>query len=50
MKPTDKQMDLFDKITIGLKKVRKRLIEFKKYKNSVIVITENGKIVKIKPE
>lgn len=49
MKNTDKQNEIFDKIITGLEKVRERLIEFKKQKNSEIVIMKNGKIVKIKP-
>lgn len=47
---TKEQNELFDKITEGLKKVRSRLIKFKKEKNSEIVIMKNGRIVKIKPE
>lgn len=50
MKATDKQNELFEKITNGLKEVREKLIEFKKQKNSEIVIMEKGKIVKIKPK
>jgi len=50
MTTTEKQNELFDKITKGLEKVRERIIEFKKHKNSKIVVMENGKIEKIKPE
>lgn len=50
MESTNRQNELFDKIIKGLEKVRERLIEFKKQKKSEIVIMENGKIVKIKPE
>lgn len=50
METTNRQNELFDKIIKGLEKVRERLIEFKKQKKSEIVIMENGKIVKIKPE
>lgn len=34
----------------GLEKVYERLIEFKKMKNSELVIMRDNKIVKIKPE
>lgn len=50
MKNIDKQEELFDKIKNGLKKVRERIIEFKKQKSSEIVIMEKGQIVRIKPE
>lgn len=50
METTNRQNELFDKIIKGLEKVRERLIEFKKQKKSEIVIMENGKIVRIKPE
>lgn len=46
----NEQNEMFDKITEGLKKVRSRLIKFKKEKNSEIVVMKNGRIVKIKPE
>lgn len=46
----DKQIELKDKIVKGLDKVYEKLIEFKKAKNSELVIMRNGKIVKIKPE
>lgn len=50
MKTTNKQNELFDKIINGFEKVREKLIEFKRQKKSEIVIMENGKIIKIKPE
>lgn len=50
METTNRQNELFDKIIKGLEKVRERLIEFKRQKKSEIVIMENGKTVKIKPE
>ncbi len=45
----EKQTELFDKISVGLELTYKRLIEFKKQKNSVLVIMKEGKIVKVKP-
>ncbi|CAM4360426.1 hypothetical protein [Gillisia limnaea] len=50
MTTKDKQIELKDKILIGLEKVYERLIEFKKAKNSKLVIIRGDKIVKIKPE
>jgi hypothetical protein len=50
MTKKDKQIELQEKIVKGLEKVYERLIEFKKAKNSELVVMQNGKIVKIKPE
>lgn len=38
------------KILKGLEKAYEKLIEFKKSKNSVLVVLRDNKIVKIKPE
>ncbi|MFT3747947.1 MAG: hypothetical protein QM768_06500 [Agriterribacter sp.] len=46
---SDKQNELFNKILLGLDKAYEKLIEFKKQKNSVLVIMKEGKIVKLKP-
>jgi hypothetical protein len=50
MTTVEKQIELKDKILIGLEKVYERLIEFKKQKNTELVIIKDNKIVKIKPE
>jgi len=50
MTTVEKQLELKDKILIGLEKVYERLIEFKKLKNTELVIIKDNKIVKIKPE
>jgi hypothetical protein len=50
MTTVEKQLELKDKILIGLEKVYERLIEFKKQKNTELVIIKDNKIVKIKPE
>lgn len=50
MSNRDKQNELKNKIVAGLEKVYERLIEFKKEKKSELVIMQDGKIVKIKPE
>lgn len=49
MTTKEKQMELRDKIILGLEKAYERLIEFKKEKNSVLVIMKGDKIVKVKP-
>ena len=38
-----------DKIVRGLELTYKRLIEFKKSKNSPLVVSRNGKVVKLDP-
>jgi hypothetical protein len=50
MTTVEKQLELKDKILIGLEKVYEKLIEFKKLKNTELVILRDNKIVKIKPE
>jgi hypothetical protein len=50
MKTKDKEQEFEDKLLKGLKKVYEKLIKFKKEKNSVLVIMEGDKIVKIKPK
>jgi hypothetical protein len=50
MTTVEKQIELRDKILVGLEKVYERLIEFKKLKNSDLVILPDNKVVKIKPE
>lgn len=44
------QIEERDKILKGLEKVYEKLLEFKKAKNSELVILRDNKIVKIKPE
>ncbi|WP_198342347.1 hypothetical protein [Pedobacter psychrophilus] len=43
------QNELRDKIIKGLEKSYVKMIEFKKQKNSVIVVMRDDKIVKLKP-
>jgi hypothetical protein len=49
MTTIEEQFEIRDKILIGLEKVYKKLIEFKKQKNSELVVIRDNKIVKIKP-
>lgn len=50
MTTIEKQIELRDKILVGLEKVYERLIEFKKQKKSELVVMKDNKIVRIKPE
>lgn len=49
MTTIEKQIENRNRILIGLEKAYEQLIEFKKLKNSELVILRNNKIVKIKP-
>jgi len=49
MTTIEKQIENRNRILIGLEKAYEKLIEFKKLKNSELVIMRNNKIVKIKP-
>jgi hypothetical protein len=44
------QIEEKNKILKGLEKAYEKLLEFKKTKNSELVVLRNNKIVKIKPE
>lgn len=44
------QIEEKNKILKGLEKVYEKLLEFKKSKNSELVILRENKIIKIKPE
>ena len=50
MTKIEKQIEEKNKILLGLEKVYQKLLEFKKQKNSELVILRDNKIVKIKPE
>lgn len=50
MTTIEKQIELRDKILVGLDKVYEKLIEFKKLKKTELVVIKDNKIVKIKPE
>ena len=43
------QIEMRDKILVGLEKVYKKLLETKKQQNLEIVVIKKGKIVRIKP-
>ncbi len=50
MTTVEKQTEMRDKILVGLEKAYEKLIEFKKQKNSELVVMRDNKIVRIKPE
>jgi hypothetical protein len=43
-------MDSCEKIRDGLEKAYKKLIEYKKYKKTPIIVLKEGKIIEIPPE
>ncbi len=49
MTTIEKQIAMKDKVLIGLKIAYSRLLDFKKMKNSELVIMRDNKIMKIKP-
>lgn len=46
---TEANIERRNKIILGLKKAYEKMIEFKKQKNSEIVIIRENKIIRIKP-
>lgn len=48
MKP-DKQVELRDKIMAGLEVAYERMLEFKRQRNSVVVVARDGRIVRLMP-
>lgn len=50
MTTTEIQIEEKNKILKGLEKTYEKLLEFKKSKNSELVVLRDNKIVKIKPE
>lgn len=49
MSTAKRQREIFDKIIAGMDKVYEKLIEYKKFKNTELVIMQDGKIIKLKP-
>ena len=49
MTTIEKQMELKNKILLGLEKAYDKLILFKKQKNTELVVMKDNKIVRIKP-
>ena len=49
MNAAERQNEIFNKIIKGIDKVYEKLIEYKKLKNSELVVMQDGKILRIKP-
>ncbi len=49
MTTVKEQNEMRDKILVGLEKAYEKLLEFKRQKNSLLVVIRDNKIVKIKP-
>lgn len=49
MTTIEKQIEIRNRILSGLEKTYEKLIEFKKLKNSELVIIRDNKIVKVRP-
>jgi hypothetical protein len=45
----EKQPELREKLLVGLEAAYARMLEFKRQKNSEVVVMREGKIVRIKP-
>jgi hypothetical protein len=43
-------MENTDKIILGLEKAYQKLIEFKKYKKTPIIVSKDGKVLELNPE
>ncbi|MEN9339751.1 MAG: hypothetical protein RIQ62_1063 [Bacteroidota bacterium] len=49
MTTVKEQLEMRDKILVGLEKAYEKLLEYKRQKNSYLVVIRDNKIVKIKP-
>jgi hypothetical protein len=45
----EEQLERQEKIAVGLKIAYARMLEFKRQKNSVVVVMREGKIMRVKP-
>jgi hypothetical protein len=50
MKNKKKLLELEDKVAKGLEEAYRKMVEFKKYKKSPIIVSRDGKVVEIDPE
>ena len=46
----DSIQDLEEKVIKGLEEAYRRMAEYKKQKNSPLIVSKDGKVVEIKPE
>jgi len=50
MEAIDQLKELEQKVTLGLQEAYRKMVVFKKQKNSPLIVSRNGKIIKINPE
>ena len=50
MKNEESFQDLKEKIIKGLEEAYRKMVIFKKQKNSPLIISRNGKVIEVKPE
>ncbi len=50
MDSSEELKDLKKKVTLGLEEAYRKMVSFKKQKNSPLVISRNGRVAQIKPE
>ena len=50
MKTTDQLKELEEKVTLGLQEAYRKMVVFKKQKNSPLIVSRDGKIIRINPE
>ena len=50
MEAIDKLEELEQNVALGLQEAYRKMVVFKKQKNSPLIVSRNGEIIKIKPE
>ncbi len=50
MEAIDQLQELEQKVTLGLQEAYRKMVVFKKQKNSPLIVSRNGKIIEINPE
>ena len=50
MEAIDQLKELEQKVALGLQEAYRKMVVFKKQKNSPLIVSRNGKITKINPE
>ena len=46
----EQMQELEDKIARGLEEAYRKMVEFKKYKKTPMIVSKNGKVIEIEPE
>jgi len=50
METKEELQELEEKVSIGLKEAYRKMVIFKKQKNSPMIVSRNGKVIEIQPE